>query len=98
MFMSQQELEKIASLAYIKLNEDSAGQLTKDVSAIMEFVEQLQRIDTKNIKPLLHPLDIHQRLREDAADSINHVQELAETAPAFEEGLYLVPKVIDTGN
>ncbi|WP_133129695.1 Asp-tRNA(Asn)/Glu-tRNA(Gln) amidotransferase subunit GatC [Legionella yabuuchiae] len=97
MATSEKELQKIASLAYIKLDAETGVKLTHDVSAIMEFIEQLRKVDTQSIKPLLHPLDIQQRLREDSTNPQSHVESLAEIAPLFEHGHYLVPKVIEVG-
>ncbi|GGI75560.1 Asp-tRNA(Asn)/Glu-tRNA(Gln) amidotransferase subunit GatC [Legionella impletisoli] len=97
MFTSETELQKLASLAYIKLDAETRTKLAHDVSAIMEFVEQLRSINTQEIKPLFHPLDMQQRLREDVCDEPNRVEYLAEIAPLFENDHYLVPKVIEIG-
>ena len=97
MSTSEHEITKIAALAYLETDTKSAQQLAHDVSAIMDFVEQLRQIDTTTIAPLLHPLDLHQRLRLDEAVEVNRVQQLAKIAPLFADDLYLVPKVIDTG-
>ena len=92
------ELTKIAALAYIGLNNDSAKLLVHDVGAIMDFIEQLRAVNTTGVAPMLHPLDLHQRLRSDEAVNENQVSHLAEIAPLFADDLYLVPKVIETGN
>ncbi|WP_025385835.1 Asp-tRNA(Asn)/Glu-tRNA(Gln) amidotransferase subunit GatC [Legionella oakridgensis] len=97
MFTSKRELNQIAELACIELSHDSITQLTEDVGAIMNFVEQLRKIDTKNYSPMLHPLDLHQPLRNDEVKEENRVVQLENIAPLFNEGLYLVPKVIDIG-
>ncbi len=99
MLSLENELKKIADLAHLDLDTDPnmANQLAHDVNAIMDYVDQLRQIDTQGIAPLLHPLDLYQRLREDHVDSDNCVSELAEIAPLFQDDLYLVPKVIDTG-
>ncbi len=94
---SESELKKIATLACIKMDTDSSTQLGHDVGAIMDFVEQLRMVNTTDIAPLFHPLDLHQRLRADVANEENSVSQLASTAPLFAENLYLVPKVIDIG-
>ncbi len=97
MLTSEQELKKIAALAYIDTNVESTQQLAHDVSAIMTFVQKLREIDTTNVTPLLHPLDLHQRLRLDEVKEVSQVAELERMAPLFADGLYLVPKVIDSG-
>ncbi len=94
---SDLELKKIADLAYLALDATSSAQLSHDVSAMMRFVEQLCQVDTTHIAPLFHPLDLHQRLRIDALNDTNHEPELSKIAPVFAEGLYWVPKVIESG-
>ena len=93
MTTSEHELKKIASLAYIETNTDSALQLANDVSAIMDFVEQLRQMDTSNVKPLLHPLNLHQRLRADDVKVQDCRPEFAKMTPLFADNLYLVPKL-----
>jgi aspartyl-tRNA(Asn)/glutamyl-tRNA(Gln) amidotransferase subunit C len=95
MYTTESELNKIATLACIKLESESAVQLAHDLSAIMNFVEQLRAVDTQNISPLCHPLDLHQRLRQDNITEKNQVLALGKIAPQFTDNLYLVPKVIE---
>ncbi len=96
MTTSEHELKKIAALAHIDTDAESTRQLAKDVSAIMDFVEQLRQIDTTTVTPMLHPLHLHQRLRIDEVKEENHTPDLEKIAPLFADGLYLVPKVIET--
>lgn len=92
--------KKVAQLAHIDLeiNNDTTMQLEKDVASIMDYIEQLRQVDTTNIKPLLHPLDLNQRLRTDQVMRENTVEELAKIAPLVVNDLFLVPQVINTGN
>ena len=97
MITSEHELEKIAALACIETDANSAKQFAQDVNAIMDFVAQLRTIDTNDVAPLFHPLDLNQRLRSDVIQETPCTTALAKTAPLFENDLYLVPKVIETG-
>ena len=90
----ESDLKKIAALAYLNLDETNAHQLAQDLDSIMHFIEQLRDVDTTQVSPLLHPLDIHQRLRIDKVNEDNVVVSLKQSAPLFADGLYLVPKVI----
>lgn len=94
---SEDELKKIAALAYLEPDAASTQQLAHDIGAIMDFVEQLRNVDTRSISPLLNPLHMNQRLRIDNVTEENCVEELAKMAPLFADDLYLVPKVIETG-
>lgn len=91
-------LANIAALACLDLNTDThtTAQLAHDVSVIMGYVEQLRQVNTEHVTPLLHPLDLHQRLRTDAALEQSCLEELAKLAPLFENDLYLVPKTLHT--
>lgn len=93
---SEHELKKIASLAHIETDANSTMQFAHDVSDIMNFVEQLRPVNTADVAPLLHPLDLNQRLRLDEVKEENCVTQLAKIAPSFADDLYLVPKVIET--
>lgn len=97
MATSEQQLKKIAALAYLETDEMATAQLAQDVSAIMAFVETLRQVNTQATSPLLHPLDLSQRLRYDQVTESNNLQQLATIAPLFGDDLFLVPKVIETG-
>ena len=97
MHIAEDELKKIAGLACIKIDFENTTQLANDVVAIMNFIEEMRLIDTKDTEPLLHPLDLHQRLRTDEVSEENQVPNLANIAPHFADDHYLVPKVIDIG-
>lgn len=96
MTISQKDLEKIARLAYLDTASSDTKELTREISAIMDFVDQLRSVDTQNVAPLFHPFATHQRLRPDAVTEEDCVAELEAMAPLFEDNLYLVPKVIES--
>jgi aspartyl-tRNA(Asn)/glutamyl-tRNA(Gln) amidotransferase subunit C len=68
--------------------------LTK-LTGILELIEQMQAVDTKGIEPMSHSQDVTQRLRDDVVTETNQRELYQSIAPAVEEGLYLVPKVIE---
>ena len=61
----------------------------------MGLIDQMQAVDTTGIEPLAHPLEASQRLRADVVTETNHREAYQSIAPAVEDGLYLVPKVIE---
>lgn len=97
MTISSKDLEKIARLAYLNIDEEHGDQLTQEISSIMDFADQLRSVDTKGVAPLFHPFALHQRLREDEVTEADCIADLEAIAPLFEDNLYLVPKVIDSG-
>ncbi|MGQ3892282.1 Asp-tRNA(Asn)/Glu-tRNA(Gln) amidotransferase subunit GatC [Legionella sp. CNM-4043-24] len=99
MTISAHELHAIAQLAYLESGPDDMAALTHEIGSIMDFVDQLQNVDTQGVMPLLHPMHLHQRLRPDElSDEEDCLQQLAAIAPDFDEGLYWVPQVMETGN
>jgi aspartyl-tRNA(Asn)/glutamyl-tRNA(Gln) amidotransferase subunit C len=95
MAIEQDEIQKIAELARIRIADDQIGQLTDRIGEILGMVDQLQSVDTSTIEPLANPLDATQRLRADVVTESDRRDEFQAIAPAVENGLYLVPKVID---
>lgn len=97
MKITETDLSNMMQLAYLNTDSDNCAHLNKDVNAIMDFVAQLCKVDTAGVRPLFHPFDLQQRLREDRISEKDCRLQLAKLAPLFEEGYYLVPKVIDSG-
>jgi aspartyl-tRNA(Asn)/glutamyl-tRNA(Gln) amidotransferase subunit C len=95
MSISPEEVLKIANLARLQIQQDEVEQYAKDLSNIIQLVEQMNTVDTKDIVPMAHPLDVTQRLREDKVMEENQREKFQTIAPAAEKGLYLVPKVIE---
>jgi len=95
MAIEQDEIEKIAELARIRIAPDQIGQVTQRITEILHMVDQLQAVDTSNVEPMANPLDATQRLRPDAVTESNQREAFQAIAPAVENGLYLVPKVIE---
>jgi len=95
MSIEQNEIEKIAELARIRIAGEQLGQVTQRITEILAMVDQLQAADTSNVEPMANPLDATQRLRPDEVTESNRREAFQAIAPAVENGLYLVPKVID---
>lgn len=95
MSIEQNEIEKIAELARIRISGAEMGQVTERIAEILEMVDQLQAVDTANVEPMANPLDAVQQLRPDVVTERNRRDAFQDIAPAVENGLYLVPKVIE---
>ena len=95
MAIEQDEIEKIAELARIRIAGDQIGEVTQRMTEILGMVDQLQAADTDGVEPMANPLDATQRLRADEVTEINQRDAFQAIAPAVENGLYLVPKVIE---
>ncbi|PCJ16163.1 MAG: Asp-tRNA(Asn)/Glu-tRNA(Gln) amidotransferase GatCAB subunit C [Gammaproteobacteria bacterium] len=95
MALDASDVKKIAHLARLQIETSKAQDYATDLSNILEFVGQLQAVDTQNIKPMAHPLDATQSLRPDIVTEKNQRAKFQKIAPSTEDGLYLVPKVIE---
>ncbi|MCG8294591.1 MULTISPECIES: Asp-tRNA(Asn)/Glu-tRNA(Gln) amidotransferase subunit GatC [Pseudomonas] len=95
MALQRSDVEKIAHLARLGLNESELPRITDALNSILGLVDQMQAVDTTGIEPLAHPLETTQRLRPDQVTESNQRDRYQAVAPSTENGLYLVPKVID---
>lgn len=95
MQLSPNDVLKIAHLARLSIDEQAIDNYANNLSGILDFVEQMNAVNTQGVEPMAHPLEMSQRLREDVVTETDQRDMLQASAPAVEAGLYLVPKVID---
>ena len=95
MTIKQDDIEKIAELARIRISDEEIGQVTQRITEILHMVDRLQAVDTRGVEPMANPLDAMQRLRPDEVTQDNRRDAFQAIAPAVENGLYLVPRVIE---
>jgi len=95
MTIERADIEKLAQLARIEITEDQITVTTNSIANVLNLVDQLQAANTDGVVPMAHPLDAVQRLRADEVTEINQRDAFQAIAPATENGLYLVPKVIE---
>lgn len=88
-------VQHIAKLARIELDETHTPTIQKELSSILDMVEQMQAIDTDGIQPMSHPMDATQRLRTDVVTEPNQRDALMANAPEQQDGLFIVPKVVE---
>lgn len=95
MSLEKTDVINIAHLARLAINDEDIPQYERNLSNILGLVEQMNAIDTANVEPMAHPLDTSQRLRPDEVTETDQRELFQGIAPATENGLYLVPKVIE---
>jgi len=95
MSLTQDDVKKIAHLARLSISDDDIPSYEKELSNILGLVEQMNAVDTSDVDPMAHPLDMAQRLRDDVVTEENHRDEYQSVAPSVEKGLFLVPQVIE---
>lgn len=93
------DLKRIARLARIAVTDDEGTNFANQLGGVFGLIEQLQAVDTRGVEPLAHPLDViehhAQRLRDDVAIELDRREANMANAPARENGLFLVPKVLE---
>jgi aspartyl-tRNA(Asn)/glutamyl-tRNA(Gln) amidotransferase subunit C len=95
MSLTSDDVEKIAHLARLAVDPADTESLSRDLSNILDLVEQMQAVDTEGVLPMAHPLEMSQRLRADEVTETNQRELYQSNAPQAEAGLFLVPKVIE---
>jgi aspartyl-tRNA(Asn)/glutamyl-tRNA(Gln) amidotransferase subunit C len=96
MALTREQIASIATLARLELTAAEIPVYQQSLSAILEFVGALERVDTANVTPLAHPLTgLTQRLRPDVVTEVDRRELYQLNAPRTAAGLYLVPKVIE---
>jgi len=95
MSLDKKDIEKIAHLSRLKLEDSKVDSYIEDLNNILKFVEHMQSVDTENVEPLTNPHNANQRLRADKVTETDQSTKYQEIAPKVDSGLYLVPKVIE---
>ena len=99
MELQPDDLKRLARLARIAVSEGDVVLLQSQLNGIFGLIDELQAVDTRGVEPLAHPLDVvqpmAQRLREDRITEFDQRSANLANAPAQENGLFLVPKVIE---
>jgi aspartyl-tRNA(Asn)/glutamyl-tRNA(Gln) amidotransferase subunit C len=95
MSVSTDDINKVAVLARIKVTDAEVPRITQGINDVLALIDKMQAVNTDNIEALANPHDAMQRLRTDIVTAHDQRELLMQNAPATEDGLFLVPKVID---
>jgi aspartyl-tRNA(Asn)/glutamyl-tRNA(Gln) amidotransferase subunit C len=93
--LSLEEVARLARLARIDVDAAQAEALRAELNGILTLVERMAAVDTTGVEPMSHPQAVSQRLREDRVTADDERGRFQAGAPSVEDGLYLVPKVIE---
>ena len=94
MTIHQDDIAKLCRLAQIAVDDSERAAAIADLDKMIQMIDALQLIDTDGIDPLAHPLDAAQRLRVDEVTEVVDRDRYQAGAPAVQDGLYLVPRVL----
>jgi aspartyl-tRNA(Asn)/glutamyl-tRNA(Gln) amidotransferase subunit C len=95
MSLSQDDVKRIARLARIEIDDAQAQATQAQLNSIFNLIATMQAVDTQGIAPMAHAQEVYQRLRDDVVTETDRHTAFQAVAPAVENSLYLVPKVIE---
>ena len=95
MALSDDQVRRLARLARLALRPEDSAPVVDRLNRVLGLIDQLRAVDTKGIEPMSHALDVVQRLRPDEVGGNIDPKVFQAVAPSTEQGLYLVPKVIE---
>ena len=95
MALENADIDKITILARLQVTPNETSNYANSISSILSLIDQMQQVSTEGIEPLSNPHDASQRLRKDEVTCDNQLEAFIALAPSAQDGLYLVPKVLD---
>ncbi len=95
MKISREEVRKVGLLARLALSAEEEQLLTEQMDKILQYMEKLNRLDTADVEPLAHAVDIVNAFREDKIVHQPSTEALLSNAPERQEKFFKVPKIIE---
>ena len=95
MALTRDDVKRAARLARIAIDEKEADEVLAQLANIFGMIEEMQAVDVSGVEPMAHAQDVTLRLREDTVTEADQHELFQSIAPRVENGLYLVPKVIE---
>ena len=93
--LSLEQIARLADLARLELGAPETAAMQQQLNAIFAMVDAMSAVDTEGVEPMSHPQEVVQRARADAVTESDRRESFQAIAPQVEDGLYLVPKVIE---
>ncbi len=94
MRITREELEKTAALARLRLSDEEAQAMCRDVGDILEYINKLNEIDTNGVRPTTHAIEVNNAFREDVVHDCLPREEALRNGPRQNGEAFVVPKVI----
>ena len=95
MSINKDQIKYLSLLSRMDIQESEINDVEEKLAKIIDFVDQLQSIDTDEIEPMAHPLNQSQRMRVDKVVEENNRDKIQKNTKSTERGMYIVPKVIE---
>ncbi|MFO7298440.1 MAG: Asp-tRNA(Asn)/Glu-tRNA(Gln) amidotransferase subunit GatC [Pseudomonadota bacterium] len=95
MKVDEATVRRIARLARIKITDDEARELQAELSGILDWVDQLNEVDTSNVEPMTRVVPIRLKMRKDEVTDGNIADDIVKNAPMTDDHFFVVPKVVE---
>jgi aspartyl-tRNA(Asn)/glutamyl-tRNA(Gln) amidotransferase subunit C len=95
MSLTSADVRRIAQLARLRLSDEEAARTLTQLNEVFGLIEELRSVDTAGVEPMTHTQDMTLRLRDDEVREPDRREDCQRSAPAVEQGLFLVPRVIE---
>ena len=95
MKLTRQDVQRVATLARLRLTAAEEDRLTEQLDNILQYMDKLNQLDTSHIEPLAHVVDIVNAFREDKVTNRSNADALLANAPAKDETFFQVPKILE---
>jgi len=95
MSLANDDVRRIAALARIAITAEESSQVLERLNRVLALIEEMRAVDVSGVEPMAHAQELSQRLREDKVTESDQHRLYQAVAPAVEDDLYLVPKVIE---
>lgn len=94
MALSEKDVQYVAKLARLEVTDQETAKYTQQLANILQYVEQLNKLDTSNVEPLTHPLDVKNVFRKDELKPSLTQTEVLSNGPEVQSGHFKVPKIM----
>ncbi len=95
MSIDKSDIEHLCNLSKLNLDDEEQFLFLSQMQSILDMIEELQEVNTGDIEPMAHPLQMTQRLRDDEVTEFNDREKYQKNTDFSEDGFYKVPKVIE---
>ena len=97
MSVTKKDVEHIAALAHLEFSDDEKETLTQHMNQILDYMQQLSKLNTENVEPLSHVIELHNVFRDDVVKPSLGTEKTLANAPQTDGQFFLVPKILDEG-
>jgi len=95
MKITREEVEYVANLARLKLNDQEKELFTRQLDSILKYIEKLNELDTSQVPPTSHVQPLRNVMREDKTEDSPLKEDMMANAPERDDNFYVVPRVIE---